>query len=140
MKKSPFILVVLICLSIANLNAQDSKQSLNSTYPFRIGDYAALILPELLRVGKFEASTIAIYDPASETIEVQIFGGLSTAEGAKESIQEAFRLIRSSHIPYVARRFALTMTDNDYAISYYDRIAGNKLVIQYAKGQYTLPK
>ncbi|GEM_PF-4780034 len=53
---------------------------------------------------------------------------------AKESIQDLLKLIRSSHMPYVSSRFGLTLTDNDYAISYYDRIAGNKLLVQYAKG------
>ena len=136
--------LVLICVlaSVTILHGQNAKLTLSSAYQMKLGDYAALILPELLKVrSDLDAPVVATYEPDLNTIAVEIFGGRNTAEGAKETIQNYVQFLQTTHIPYLARRFGLTLTDQDYSILYYDRTVpgGPKLILRYAKGQYTLP-
>jgi hypothetical protein len=137
-----FLIAGIFLLSTIRLQAQTTTVNLNSAYQMRIGDYAALILPELLKVHpQLDAPVVATFEPDPGTIDVEIFGGRGNVEGAKETVQGYLQFLVSTHMPYVAKKFGLKLTDQDYRILYYDRTnrGGPKLILKYIKGQFTLP-
>ena len=142
MNRIPYGILMALCISVSGLNAQNSQKGLDSDYQIKIGDYAALIFSELLKThSELDAPTVITYEPDLKVIDIEIIGGRGTAEGAKETIQNYLQFIHTSHVPYVRKRFGLTLTDDDFRVFYYDRSWNKapKLIITYANGQYTLP-
>lgn len=136
-------LMVLIVSSVTLFSqSKQSQLGFNSNYQIKIGDYSALLLGEFIRGNsKFDAPIICTYEPESSTVNVEIFGSKDRVEGARESMNEYLALIRSTFVPYLQRRFGISVDETNFGITYYDRTASPepKLILQYIDGQYVVP-
>lgn len=137
------VLVVAAILSAPPLvRAQAAPANLAAPYTLTVGDMAALILPELFKVNaSFDAPVVVTFEPTLNVIDIEIFGARSTVEGARGSLMEYVSFLQQAHVPYVQRRFGVTLTPENYRLMYYDRSArgGARLIVQMDKGQLIVP-
>lgn len=127
----------LVLLVPSGIAAQ--TPALNNTATLKVGDVAALILNDLLRVRQdFNEPTLVVYEPNPGFIAVQIWGNSGSIERAKALVSGRWEFIQAAHIPYITERFGIQMNEQSYQIAYYQRTTSgdSKLVLRFVGGQY----
>lgn len=141
MRSLIFLVFSMLVLPWANLSAQDSIRTLDSRFELKTGDFAAMMIPQLLKLkSDLDATVITAYSPELKVINLELFGSRSTAEGAKETIKNYLDFLRTIG-EALSGRIGVTLNDKDYRIRYYDRSwSGDvKLIIEFVNGEYKLP-
>ncbi|MCX6142820.1 MAG: hypothetical protein NTZ35_06335 [Ignavibacteriales bacterium] len=135
------VILLSLLLTVASLS-QTKQINLNSSYQVKVGDYAALLLPNLIRPHTdLDAPIVCTYELESNTIDLEIFGGRSNVEGARGTMNNYMAFVHSSFIPYANRRLGIYLTDQNFRLSYFDRLTHKipKLILQYIGGQFVVP-
>jgi len=93
-------------------------------FDFRVGDYAALILPHFLRAqgGDLPESerTTARYRPDVGSLDLEIRGSARSRPEARELVREYWDFLRKRFRPYVEDRLGPRIEREDVRILYYD--------------------
>ena len=138
------IVVIAFC-RIAAQQPSTQPSPLAAAYPVKVGDMAAQTLSELLKIRvDFKDAAIVTYEPTTQTIDVEVFATPrmgSKTDQARVVLGQYWDFIKTAHLPYVERRFAVKLDVQNYRLLYYDRNAegGAKLVLQFVNGQYLIP-
>lgn len=140
-------LICLVCLlgiaaSEASAQDQQSGQSLDDSYSVQLGDYAAVLLPEFLKISDdLDDPVVVTYEPDPNTLDVEVFGGYASVEDARKTVGMYWSFIDSFFLPYMERRFNIQLSQGDFRIVYYDRTQDNWTtpVVQMVEGQFIIP-
>lgn len=136
------VIFAVVLLAGSTFQSKDSQVSLDSPYQIKVGDYVALLLPNLIRMNTdLDLPLVVTYEFAGKTVDLQLFGQKGSVEEAREVIGNYWKFIQTGCIPYLKRRFGVSPTEDDFRLMYYDRrgINGPKLILQLVKGQYVVP-
>ena len=134
--------VFIVLVFTITIFSQQNKNTLDlsSDYQMKVGDYCALLLNETLKSNtNLDASIISTFDTENNTLDLNIFGGRGTVEGARETLNLYWNNIEKSFIPYVKKRFNTLLNKSDFRILYFNRTDGNKLILQLLNGQIVVP-
>lgn len=120
-----------------------SAPTLTTPYTVTSGDYAAIVLSEVLKLdASLNASPVVVFTPQENAIDVELFGSEATVEGARKSINAAWAFIQKTYLPYIKGRMNLALTDQNFRISYFyfSRFrGGSKLILTWNKGTLVVP-
>jgi hypothetical protein len=136
------MIFAIVLLAGSGFQSKEPQVSLDSPYQIKVGDYVALLLPNLIRMNTdLDLPLVVTYEFAGKTVDVQLFGQKGSVEEAREAINNYWKFIQTSCIPYLKRRFSVSPTEDDFRLMYYDRMGTNgpKLILQFVKGQYVVP-
>ena len=139
------LLAVALAFTVATPLAAQATDPLEASYTVTVGDMAAATLSEFLKLRPdFRDPTAVTYEPATHTVDVEVFASPSSGsktDQARALLGKYWEFIQAAHIPYIARRFQVTLGPPNYRLLYYDARAegGPALVLQYANGQYLIP-
>lgn len=119
----------------------DTLPGLEASYPMQVGDYAAVLLPEFLKIRRDLTNPVLVtYEPEPNRLDVEVFGTAVTVEQARLIIGAHWDFIETFFLPYAQRRLGLTLDKSDFAIAYYDtsRQDWAKPVLQMIDGQFVM--
>jgi hypothetical protein len=146
MTKARFVGVTtaLVLVAVGQLAAQQQSSPLAASYSLKVGDMAAQMLSELLKVRTdFKDAALVTYEPSTQTIDVEVFATPrmgSKTDQARTLLGQYWDFIKAGHIPYIERRFGVKLDVQNYRLMYYDRGGEEpKLILQFVNGQYTIP-
>lgn len=143
MKRLAFCsLIPLLGMPLSTANAQESEAGLESTFTLQAGDYAAVLLPEFLRIRRDLTDPVVVtYEPEPNRIDVEIIGGRKGVERARAEIGQYWAFIEAVFLPYVERRLGMVLDENDFSITFYDASRGDMAspVVQMVDGQFLIP-
>ena len=124
----------------ASIGAQTQGPSLGSPANLKIGDFGALFLQNIIKVRADRSDpTVVTYEPEPNVIDVEIFGFASTTEQAKDMVSRYWTFIQTAHIPYLQKRYGLTLNERNYRIVYYEQSrTGPKVILTFVGGQYIM--
>jgi len=134
---------LLAALSASHIGAQSTP--LAAPYSPTLGDIAAWHLSEFLKLRPAPIDrALVTYEPATGTIDVEVFGAPSArgkTDEARSTLGGYWEFIQQAHIPYVERRFKIKLTAQHYRLMYYDTQAQGaaKVILQFVNGQYVIP-
>jgi hypothetical protein len=134
-------LCVLPASALAQEAAPDTTAGLEAEYSMQTGDYAAVLLPEFLRIRTDLAYPVVVtYEPEPNRLDVEVFGPTATVEQARYVIGLYWDFIQAYFFPYAERRLGVTLEEGDFAIVYYDtsRAEWMKPLVQMVEGQYVI--
>jgi len=134
-------LCVLPSSVLAQEAAADTTAGLEAEYSMQTGDYAAVLLPEFLRVRTDLAYPVVVtYEPEPNRLDVEVFGRPATVEQARYSIGQHREFIQTFFLPYAERRLGVTLDEGDFAVVYYDtsRTEWMKPIVQMVEGHYAI--
>jgi hypothetical protein len=139
MRTRHILAVTLFLFAAPTLEAQAGRH-LNTQLTITVGDYGALILPAFLGISDLNHRVAVTYEPIPGVIDVEIFGRWATVESARQTIGQYWELIQQVHIPYIQRRFGVSLGASNYRIIYYDRTArgGPRIIVQFVNGQFLI--
>jgi hypothetical protein len=133
--------IVLLAFLILPGVATAQAPTLDSPANVKIGDVGAFFLHNLLEVRRdLSDPTVLTYEAVPGVIDVEIFGTAERVESAKDMVARYWEFIRTAHIPYMQRRFNVVLTERNYRIMYYQRLARTepKLILSFVNGQYLM--
>jgi len=143
-KIRPVGLVAVLSLAAFCTLAAQQANPLAAAYPIKVGDMAAQMLSEFLRIpAEFNDPRIVFYEPSAHTIDVEVYATPrvgSKTDQARALLGQYWEYIKAAHIPYVDSRFGVKLDVQHYRLRYYERNQnGATLVLQFVNGQYTIP-
>lgn len=136
--------VLLLSAFIGSASAQevadDSLPGLEAEYPMQVGDYAATLLPDFLRIRTdLPYAVVVTYEPEPNRLDVEVFGGQATVEQARQVVGAYWDFIQALFLPYAERRLGVKLDQNDFSIVYYDISQGvMRPVVQMLEGQFVI--
>jgi len=136
--------VLLLGAFVASASAQevaeDSLPGLEAEYTMQVGDYAATLLPDFLRIrADLRYAVVVTYEPEPNRLDVEVFGGQVTVEQARQVVGAYWDFIQALFFPYAERRLGVKLDQNDISIVYYDISQGvMRPVVQMLEGQFVI--
>lgn len=142
MRYGTVVLLALAMGAAAVVPATGQEQTtLNSSYEVTVGDVAALIIPEFLKLnGNLTDPILVTFEPDPGVVDFEIFGAGRDVEGARQTMDQLRAFISSTVSQYLERRFSVPLPPSDYRIMYYNWTEeGAALVLIFNDGQYVMP-
>jgi hypothetical protein len=137
--------MVLLLASPTLSTSQETAGGTTKGYPTAVlskpftpmlGDMIALSVGELVTALKqyADAPTIAVYDRDANKIALIMYGGRSTLDGAKSSMDDARKLMQA-RIPIIGNLYHVTLAEANFAYVYYH---DEKVLVRWEDGKYTV--
>ena len=145
--KKYLIFTIVIVLSFALsiiIYAESGPERLSQPFTLTVGDWIAFKTESMIRgnTDQLTAPTYVNYDKDLKIVVVEIYGGRSQVEGAKESLLNWWEYITNNCAPYLKDFYGIEILETDFTVIYFDRTVrdGPKEIIRMEAGKLLLPQ